>query len=71
MEKLAINGGTPVRKEKIYYGRQWIDEDDVKAVAEALTDDLITCGPRVAALEKKLCEVTGAKDAVRQVENGD
>ena len=21
MEKLAINGGTPVRKEKLYYGR--------------------------------------------------
>ena len=42
MEKLAINGGTPVRKEKLYYGKQWIDEDDVKAVAEALTDDLIT-----------------------------
>ncbi len=69
MEKLAINGGTPVRKEKLYYGRQWIDEDDVKAVAEALTDDLITCGPRVAALEKKLCEVTGAKYAVA-VSNG-
>ena len=69
MENLAINGGTPVRKEKLYYGRQWIDEDDVKAVAEALTDDLITCGPRVAALEKKLCEVTGAKYAVA-VSNG-
>ena len=69
MEKLAINGGTPVRKEKLYYGKQWIDEDDVKAVAEALTDDLITCGPRVAALEKKLCEVTGAKFAVA-VSNG-
>ncbi|WP_026655869.1 UDP-4-amino-4,6-dideoxy-N-acetyl-beta-L-altrosamine transaminase [Butyrivibrio sp. AE3003] len=69
MEKLAINGGTPVRKEKLYYGKQWIDEDDVKAVAEALTDDLITCGPRVAALEKKLCEVTGAKYAVA-VSNG-
>ncbi len=69
MEKLAINGGTPVRKEKLFYGKQWIDEDDVKAVAEALTDDLITCGPRVAALEKKLCEVTGAKFAVA-VSNG-
>jgi len=69
MEKLAINGGTPVRKEKLYYGKQWIDEDDVKAVAEALTDDLITCGPRVAALEKKLCEVTGSKYAVA-VSNG-
>lgn len=64
MEKLAIDGGTPVRKEKIYYGRQWINEDDVKAVSEALVGDLITCGPRVEALEKKICEITGAKYAV-------
>lgn len=64
MEKLAINGGSPVRENRIDYGRQWIGEDDVKAVSEALVGDLITCGPRVAALEKKLCEVTGAKYAV-------
>ena len=64
MEKLAIHGGTPVRSEKIYYGRQWIGDDDVKAVADALTGPYITCGPRVAALEKKIAEVTGAKYAV-------
>ncbi len=64
MEKLAIFGGEPVRKEKIYYGRQWIGEDDVKAVAETLTGPYITCGPRVTALEQKLSEVTGAKYAV-------
>ncbi|AOZ95435.1 UDP-4-amino-4,6-dideoxy-N-acetyl-beta-L-altrosamine transaminase [Butyrivibrio hungatei] len=64
MEKLAIHGGTPVRKEKIYYGRQWIGDDDVQAVASVLKGDLITCGPSVEALEKKLCEVTGAKYAV-------
>ncbi|RKM57914.1 UDP-4-amino-4,6-dideoxy-N-acetyl-beta-L-altrosamine transaminase [Butyrivibrio sp. CB08] len=64
MEKLAIHGGTPVRSKKIYYGRQWIGDDDVKAVADSLTGDYITCGPRVTALEQKLCEVTGAKYAV-------
>ena len=64
MEKLAIHGGTPVRSNKIFYGRQWIDDDDVKAVAATLTGDLITCGPSVKALEEKLCEVTGAKYAV-------
>ena len=63
-EKLAINGGEPVRKQKIYYGRQWIGEDDVKAVTDALKGDLITCGPYVDELERKLCEVTGAKYAV-------
>ena len=64
MEELAINGGTPVRKEKIYYGRQWIDEDDIRAVEETLRSDFITCGPRVRELEKSLCEYTGAKYAV-------
>ena len=69
MEKLAIEGGKPVRDKKIFYGRQWIDEDDIKTVADALRGDLITCGPYVDELEKKLCEVTGAKYAVA-VSNG-
>jgi UDP-4-amino-4,6-dideoxy-N-acetyl-beta-L-altrosamine transaminase len=64
LEKLAIDGGTPVRKEKIFYGRQWVDEKDVEAVSKVLTGDYLTCGPTVTALEQKICEVTGAKYAV-------
>ncbi len=64
MEKLAIFGGSPVRDKPIYYGRQCIEQDDIDAVAEVLRGDLITCGPKVEQLEKKLCEVTGAKYAV-------
>lgn len=64
MENLAIFGGKPVRETKIHYGRQYIDQDDVNAVVKTLTSDLITCGPRVAELEKKICEITGAKYAV-------
>ncbi len=64
MEKLAIHGGTPVRKEKIYYGHQWVDDADVQAVASVLKGDYLTCGPTIDALEKRLCEVTGAKYAV-------
>ena len=69
MEKLAINGGEPVRKEKIYYGKQWVSEEDIEAVANVLRGDLITCGPMVAAAERKLEEYTGAKHAV-VVSNG-
>ena len=36
MEKLAIFGGTPVRENKIFYGRQCIEQDDVDAVVEQL-----------------------------------
>jgi len=69
MEKLAILGGTPVRDNMIYYGRQFVDQDDIEAVVSTLKSDLITCGPKVEELEKKLCEVTEAKYAV-VVSNG-
>lgn len=64
MEKPAIAGGTPVRNTKLFYGHQYIDEADVKAVTEVLTSDYLTCGPKVTELEKRLCELTGAKHAV-------
>lgn len=69
MEKLAITGGYPVRSGKIYYGRQWIDDDDVKAVADVLRGDFITCGPKVDEMERMLEQYTGAKYAVA-VSNG-
>lgn len=64
MEKPAICGGTPVRDTKIFYGHQYIDEEDVQAVVDVLKSDYLTCGPKIAELEKKLCEITGAKYAV-------
>ncbi len=64
MEKLAIEGGCPVRIDKIFYGRQWIDENDINAVEEVLRSDFITCGPKVDELERALCQYTGAKYAV-------
>lgn len=69
MEQLAIFGGKPIRKERIFYGRQCIEEDDIQAVVRVLKSDLITCGPQVEEFERELCEVTGAKYAV-VVSNG-
>ncbi len=69
MDRLAIDGGQPVRKEKIFYGKQWIDEDDRKAVSEVLTSDFITCGPKVGELEQALADYAGAGYAVA-VSNG-
>lgn len=69
MEELAINGGAPVRDTVIGYGRQYIDDADVAAVVETLKSPALTCGPKITELEKKLCEVTGAKYAV-VVSNG-
>lgn len=63
MEELAIFGGTPVRETKLYYGKQWISEEDITAVAETLRSPLITQGPNVNRLEETLCELTGAQYA--------
>lgn len=54
MEKLAIQGGSPVRTQKIFYGRQWVDEGDVKAVESVLVSDYLTCGPKVQEMERTL-----------------
>ena len=56
MERLAVLGGTPVRETPIFYGRQCIEDDDIEAVVRTLKSDLITCGPRVEELERKLDE---------------
>ena len=69
VEQLAIFGGTPVRETPIHYGKQYIDEEDIRAVSEVLRDGDLTCGPMIDAAERKLCEVTGAKYAVL-VSNG-
>lgn len=64
MEELAINGGTPVRETKLYYGHQYVDDADVAAVAAVLRSDYLTCGPKITELEERLCKLTGARYAV-------
>ena len=69
MEKLAIHGGVPVRETPLTYGKQYIDEVDIEAVANVLRSPLITSGPQISILEDNLCRITGAKYAVA-VSNG-
>ena len=64
MEQLAIEGGKPVRSKLLPYGHQWIDEDDIRAVAEVLRTGWITQGPKIEEFEKKVAEYCGAKYAV-------
>lgn len=53
----------------IPYGKQYIDESDLKAVSDVLQSDYLTTGPQVIAFEDKLCQVTGSTHAVA-VSNG-
>jgi UDP-4-amino-4,6-dideoxy-N-acetyl-beta-L-altrosamine transaminase len=46
------------------YGRQWVDDDDVEAVARVLRGDWLTTGPAVEAFETALRGRSGAKHAV-------
>lgn len=48
----------------IPYGRQWIDEQDIKSVRQVLESEFITQGPTVAKFEKRIAEYCGVKYAV-------
>ena len=63
-KKLAIEGGTAVRDNRIPYGRQWIDESDIEAVVSVLRSDYLTTGPMVNQFEEKVAKTVGAKFAV-------
>lgn len=61
---LAIDGGTPVRRNLLGYGRQSIDESDIRAVVDVLRSEMLTTGPQVEAFEEALAETTGAAHVV-------
>jgi UDP-4-amino-4,6-dideoxy-N-acetyl-beta-L-altrosamine transaminase len=61
---LAVDGGAPVRKTLLPYGRQCVDDEDVSAVIDALRSDWLTTGPRVAEFERRFAAYVGARFAV-------
>ena len=64
MQKLAIEGGKPVRDIMLPYGHQWIDDEDIAAVVEVLKSDWVTQGPKVDEFETNVAAYCGAKYAV-------
>jgi perosamine synthetase len=61
--RLAIDGGRPVRGRLLPYSHQSIDEKDVRAVVDALNSDWLTTGPRIAEFERAFAAFTGAAHA--------
>ncbi len=53
----------------IPYGKQYISEEDIAAVTDALQSDFLTQGPQIAAFEKAFAAYVGAQYAVA-VANG-
>ena len=68
-DRLAIDGGTPIREKRLPYGRQWLDDNDIAAVVEALRSDWLTTGPKVEEFERTFADFVGAREAVA-VSNG-
>jgi perosamine synthetase len=66
---LAIEGGRPVRETVLPYGRQSLDEEDIKAVTAVLRSDWLTTGPKVGEFEEAFASAVGAPHAVA-VSNG-
>ncbi len=48
----------------IPYGRQFIDDDDIRAVVETLRSNWLTTGPAVKAFEESFAEYVGSRYAV-------
>ena len=63
-QSLAINGGAPVREKLLPYGRQSIEESDIRAVVEVLRSDWLTTGPKVGEFEEAFAARAGAAHAV-------
>jgi len=53
----------------IPYAHQWIDENDISAVADVLRSDWLTTGPKVEEFEAAFTDLIGVKEAVA-VSNG-
>lgn len=51
-------------RKPIPYGRQSINDDDIKAVVETLKSDYLTQGPKIKEFEEKFAQYVGAKYAV-------
>jgi UDP-4-amino-4,6-dideoxy-N-acetyl-beta-L-altrosamine transaminase len=63
-EQLALYGGIPVRDSLLPYGKQWISEEDVEAVAQILRGDFLTTGPAVEQFERSVASYVGVNYAV-------
>lgn len=62
VDRGAVAAAPP--KPFIPYGRQSIDDDDIRSVVDCLQSDWLTTGPGVGAFEAEFAKATGAAHAV-------
>ena len=63
-ERLALEGGTPVRPTFLPYSRPCLAPEDLDAAREVLASGWLTTGPTIAAFETAFAREVGAAEAV-------
>ena len=63
-ERLAAEGGRPVRETFLVFGAPQILEDEIREVVDTLRSGWIGTGPKVRRFERMFAEYIGAKHAV-------
>jgi dTDP-4-amino-4,6-dideoxygalactose transaminase len=63
-ERLAIDGGTPVRAAMLEFSPPVIGEEEIESVVATLRSGWLTSGPRTAELEERFARRTGVPHAV-------
>jgi len=63
-ERLALDGGQPVRADWLPFHRPTIEDDDVSEVVETLRSGWLTTGPRCKRFEEEVCSYLGTKHAL-------
>lgn len=63
-DKLAIDGGDPVRATFLPYGRQWLGREEEEKIQAVLRSDWVTTGPITKEFEAQFAKFVGAKHAV-------
>jgi len=61
---LAIEGGTPVRKNFLPFCQPNISKEEIDEVVDTLNSDWITTGPKTKEFEKRFAEYVGTKYAI-------
>ncbi len=63
-ERLAIEGGTPVRAAMLEFSPPVIGDEEIESVVATLRSGWLTSGPRTAELEERFARRTGVAHAI-------
>jgi dTDP-4-amino-4,6-dideoxygalactose transaminase len=64
LSRLAIEGGEPVREERIPIAQPVIGDEEIRAVEEVLRSGQLAQGPRVEEFERRFAEYVGTEHCV-------